>query len=344
MNKSKIEWCDHTWNPISGCRHNCYYCYAKAMTARFAGDVRLNKMARQDYHLVPAADGGPDIYVLDKAMLNETGHPLAYPFGFEPTFHRHRMNTISKLKMGRNIFVGAMSDMFGSWVRDDWLKEIFDICVANPVHNYLFLTKNPGRYVEYGVPAGLENMWYGTTVTRGEEMVRCNYLPEGCKTFVSMEPLLGDMMPEDNYSMLKRIDWIILGAQTGRKMDKLIPNQDWIRRIVLAADENEIPVFMKDSLIPIVGEENMRRNFPDQLLHHKMSPKMEAKMYDICAVCKNRMKKSDMVTLLTRHMRGEQAKQLGFMCRECFKKFCKKVGLDIPKTTELADSITFRPG
>lgn len=36
VNKSKIEWCDHTWNPITGCRHNCSYCYARRMTARFA--------------------------------------------------------------------------------------------------------------------------------------------------------------------------------------------------------------------------------------------------------------------------------------------------------------------
>ena len=63
MNRSKIEWCDHTWNPISGCRHNCPYCYARRMTARFAGDVRLNLMAKKDYSLVPAADGGADLYV-----------------------------------------------------------------------------------------------------------------------------------------------------------------------------------------------------------------------------------------------------------------------------------------
>ena len=50
------------------------------MTARFAGDVRLNKMAKKDYKLVSAADKGADLYVLDAPMLNETGNPLAYPF------------------------------------------------------------------------------------------------------------------------------------------------------------------------------------------------------------------------------------------------------------------------
>jgi len=29
MNKSKIEWCDSTWNPVTGCLHGCEYCYAR---------------------------------------------------------------------------------------------------------------------------------------------------------------------------------------------------------------------------------------------------------------------------------------------------------------------------
>ena len=48
-----------------------------------------------------------------------------------------------------------------------------------------------------------------------------------------------------------------------------------------------------------------------------------------------------MIVLLARSKRGEQPKQFGFMCKECFKKFCKDLGLDIPELIELADSITF---
>ena len=62
VNKSKIEWCDHTWNPITGCRHNCSYCYARRMTARFAGDVRLNLMAKKDYSIEPAADNSDNVF------------------------------------------------------------------------------------------------------------------------------------------------------------------------------------------------------------------------------------------------------------------------------------------
>lgn len=343
MNKSKIEWCDHTWNPITGCRHNCSYCYARRMTARFAGDVRLNKMAKKDYKLVAAADGGEDVYQLTQPMMNETGKPLSYPFDFEPTFHRYRLGMPRKLKMGNNIFVGAMADIFGNWVPQDWIDEILDTCLSNPIHNYLFLTKNPARYVEVGVPAGLENMWYGTTITCDTDADRFNHLPAGCNTFVSIEPLMGDVVEKHNI-MFRQIDWVIIGAETGRGKDKTVPQLEWIEKIVAEADRNGIPVFMKDSLIPIVGEEHMLRQFPAQLQHSKLSPKMRAKLYDECSKCKTRLKKSNMVTLLARSKRGEQPKQFGFMCKDCFKDFCIDLGLDVPELAEFADSITIERG
>jgi len=35
MNKTDIEWCDYTWNPITGCKRNCNYCYARRIHNRF---------------------------------------------------------------------------------------------------------------------------------------------------------------------------------------------------------------------------------------------------------------------------------------------------------------------
>lgn len=335
MNRSKIEWCDHTWNPITGCRHNCQYCYARKMTARFAGDVRLNKMAKRDYSVVPAADGGEDLYVLDAQMLNETGNPLVYPFGFAPTMHRYRMDIPGKLKMGNNIFIGAMADMFGSWVPDEWIEEIMNVCKENSIHNYLFLTKNPERYEQYGVPTGMENMWYGTTITKEAEVGRVIYLPSECKKFVSIEPLLEDINPKQNDLLFKQVDWVIIGAETGRRKEKKIPELEWIENIMKKCDEAKIPVFMKDSLVPIIGEENMRREFPEQLKNSKISPKMKAKLFDGCASCKVHLRKSEMITLLARSKRGEQPKQFGFLCKDCFKKFCKSFELDVPDLIKL---------
>ena len=64
MQKSKIEWCDMTWNPITGCRHGCEYCYARRMTARFSG--------RWDEERLRTIGGDGGIHVLDKPLFRHT--------------------------------------------------------------------------------------------------------------------------------------------------------------------------------------------------------------------------------------------------------------------------------
>lgn len=338
MNRSKIEWCDYTWNPITGCRHGCPYCYARKMTARFSGDVRLNLMAKKDYSTQKAADGSADLYVLEKPMLNETGSPLVYPFGFAPTYHRYRIDTLDRLKMGSNIFVGSMADIFGTWVPDSWIEEVFKACGKAPQHNYLFLTKNPNRYVELINNTDFftktkSNMWFGYSYT-GKW---CNqWWNPDYNIFVSAEPILEPIE-------VPRCKWLIVGAETGRRKGKVVPKREWIEDIVEWCDKAGIPVFMKDSLVSIVGERNMRRDFPEQLRHSEISPKMKRKLYDSCASCKVYLKKNDMITLLARSRRGEQPRQFGFMCKDCFRKFCKELGLDIPELSELVESITISP-
>ena len=337
MNRSKIEWCDHTWNPITGCLHNCEYCYARIMTKRFSGDVRLNKMARGDYRTVKAADESCELYILDKPMLNETGSSLVYPFGFEPTLHRYRLGTLDNLKNGNNIFVGAMSDVFGKWVPDEWIAEVIQECINRPQHNYLFLTKNPNRYITYGVPTQNTNMWYGTTITGPADMDRMGALIIDGKTFVSIEPLLNRLTREDIKLICKLSEWVIIGAETGKNSKKIIPEFEWINDIVLEADNVGVPVFMKDSLIPIVGESNMRRDFPEELKRKTLSRKLQNKLYDTCCVCKEQLKKQDMVTLLARRYRGTQPKQYGFMCVKCYEIFCKTNSLEIPEFKNMED-------
>lgn len=340
MNKSKIEWCNHTWNPITGCRHNCPYCYAKTMSFRFSGDVRLNKMAKSDYTLWDAADGGEKIYVLDKPMLNEIGRNLVYPFGFEPTYHRYRMDMIGKLKMGNNIFVGAMTDLFGDWVPVSIVNEILEACLAHPEHNYLFLTKNPNGYVTHPVPTeGHSNMFYGVSITREAEIVeRINGLPEQGKKFISIEPLLEDINPQNYVEYIKNLDWVIIGAETGRRSGKITPQFEWIKKIVLIADTYGIPVFMKGSLMDIVGKKNMRMEYPKELMKKTVSEKIEKRWFDKCCDCKSYLKKNEMITLLARSKRHEASKRFGFMCKDCFKKFCERLELDIPALDEFSDN------
>jgi len=35
MHKTKIDWCDYTWNPVWGCLNSCPYCYARATARRW---------------------------------------------------------------------------------------------------------------------------------------------------------------------------------------------------------------------------------------------------------------------------------------------------------------------
>ena len=169
-------------------------------------------------------------------------------------------------------------------------------------------------------------------------------MPSNAHVFLSIEPLWDNI-----YGALETVignftDWVIIGAETGHRKGKVTPEKIWVENIVETCDEAGVPVFMKDSLIPVVGEGGMRRDFPEQLKNQKISPKMRKKIYGICAECNAYMKKSDMITLLARSMRGEQPKQFGFMCKDCFMGFCKKLGLDIPELSGLECSIIVGEG
>ena len=142
-----------------------------------------------------------------------------YPEKFTPTFHHYRLDDYIS-KKGRNIFVCSMADLFGSWVPDIWIEEVFKACEKAPQHNYLFLTKNVERYCKYGVPM-TDNMWYGTSITREAEMCLFNQLPAFCNTFVSIEPILEDLKPSEHNVMFRQVKWVIIGAETGRRKNKI---------------------------------------------------------------------------------------------------------------------------
>lgn len=273
MKDTKIEWCDSTWNPVTGCLHNCEYCYARKQANRFKG-CEKDKKAKIITRLNEAGTG--DVIELNaplkKRQRNGKLVTAPYPFGFKPTLHRYRMNQPKKWKDPRTIFVGSMADLFGKWVPDEWIEEVFAACEKASQHRYLFLTKNPARYATLFLNKKLplsENMYYGVSVTNMEnvsEALNClGELPGKVKTFLSVEPLLEDVSQCIEWSDLiyyKCVKWIIIGAETGNRKEKVTPQKGWIDKICEAADITHMAVFMKDSLIPIIGEENMRREFP----------------------------------------------------------------------------------
>ncbi len=164
-----------------------------------------------------------------------------------------------------------MADLFGKWVPDEWINEVFAACEKAPQHRYLFLTKNPKRYAELHkknkLPL-LKNMWYGASVTNYLQAGQTNRALGNCQEanlFLSVEPLIEDITKYDSWVHLcfdNITGWVIVGAETGNRKSKVVPKNEWIDNIIDDCEYNDIPLFMKDSLIPIVGEENMRREFP----------------------------------------------------------------------------------
>ena len=87
MNKTKIDWATMSWNPLTGCRHGCPYCYARRTAHRF--DKGLEDPA-------PLSGG---LHVLEEKIK---GTP--YPYGFEPTLHRYRLNQPERMEEPQTVF------------------------------------------------------------------------------------------------------------------------------------------------------------------------------------------------------------------------------------------------
>lgn len=249
MKKTKIEWCDSTWNPVTGCLHGCEYCYARRYTKRFGKDL---------LDLSDFGSRNKGLHLLDSKMES-----TPYPYGFEPTFHAYRLNDYIK-KTGKDIFVCSMGDLFGSWVPDKWIVDVMNACIKNPDNNYLFLTKNPSRYREHYIPRDFATLWFGTTVTRKDEISRVYEMRSHRNKFVSIEPLFEDLGLKKGSRFFLFVDWVIIGAETGNRKGKTVPDREWVENIVDACREEHVPVFMKESLAPVWGGE-LLQEFPEGL-------------------------------------------------------------------------------
>jgi protein gp37 len=210
--------------------HECKYCYARKIATRFEGTD--SEVFDEEYRLYAKHE------LKRPLMLN--GKKAPYPYGFAPTFHEYRLNEFVN-KKGRNIFVCSMADLFGEWVPDEWIMKIFRTCEGMKQHNFLFLTKNPKRYIQLEsdgqIPAA-DNFWFGSSVTK----------------------------LADKYTWFtdKKFQWVIVGAETGNRKEKVIPERSWIEALVDECKKYNIPIFMKSSLEKIWGEP-LIQEFPKEL-------------------------------------------------------------------------------
>jgi protein gp37 len=215
-----IEWALWTWNPVTGCKIGCPYCYARNLTKRF---------------------------------------PDNFPYGFEPHFWEERLDAPKNSPVpkseaigDRNVFVCSMADLFGEWVPQEWIDKILEKVRENPQWNFLFLTKNSKRLIEQNWP---ENCWAGTTVDTQkrfenaiinlEELEKSENRPP--VIFISFEPLLEEIFLDKHN--LSCVEWIIIGGQSSAgDSPEFQPEWKWVEKILIKARENNCDVYFKPNL------------------------------------------------------------------------------------------------
>jgi len=214
--RSRIEWTNATWNPVTGCTPvsaGCRNCYALRMARR----------------------------------LQAMGKP-AYARGFEVAEHPGALEVPFSWRQPRMVFVCSMGDLFHERVSDYFIRQVFDVIVGAEQHTFQILTKRPERAARLA-PAlpWPQNLWLGTSVELSAQRTRLSSLCECAARvlFVSLEPLLGpvDLRPWLRRGRRNLLDWVIVGGETGPGRRPMDP--EWPRLVRDQCAAARLPFFFK---------------------------------------------------------------------------------------------------
>ncbi len=273
MAKTKIEWTEYSWNPVTGCTpvsEGCENCYARRMANRLKG---------------------------------RCGYPSDDPF--RVTLHPERLNKPLSWQTPKRIFVNSMGDLFHEDVPIEFIAEVFNVmasatpecgkkhkhepeCWTGPSHTFLILTKRPERmrqiieelpnYIGDRWPGDtalslamevdgwpLKNVWLGVSVEnqqRADERIPILLQIPAAVRFVSVEPMLGPVDLErwlpiewsevgetwieafpGKHCYDTRLHWVICGGETGPGARPMHP--DWVRSLRDQCQASGIPFFFK---------------------------------------------------------------------------------------------------
>lgn len=228
-----VEWALWTWNPVTGCLHDCPYCYARDIAARFFP---------QNFT--------PSFLPSRLTAPSNTKNPKL----------EHEKDPVRRMGL-QNVFVCSMADLFGKWVPTEWIEAVLTQVAGNPQWTFLFLTKFPIRMAEFDFPP---NSWIGTTVDRQWAVERAEKAFRKIRAggyegvaWLSCEP----MMERLTFSSLDMFDWVVMGgsSKSTQTPEYKPPIRDTIH-LVNQADKYGIPVYMKTNLG--VENESRERKYP----------------------------------------------------------------------------------
>lgn len=219
MSKTKIEWTDRTWNPVTGCTkvsQGCKNCYAERMYERFNGKGSFKNI----------------------------------------TCHTNRLQQPLSWKTPSMVFVNSMSDLFHEDVPFEFINAVFAVMADVNIHTYQILTKRPKimlefyewKAQEFGVPwQPSPNVWLGVSVEdqkAADERIPLLLKAPAAVHFLSCEPLLGSIYLDQGYFLpYYDIKWIIVGGESGPGSRPMHP--DWARTLRDQCKYERIPFFFK---------------------------------------------------------------------------------------------------
>jgi len=260
--KTKIAWCDSTWNWVRGCRPvspGCKNCYAAARAKRFGEDFSNRiRAAKQTFGAPLRWNRKP--WVCD--VCNTAIADRDYCPACQSTTIIHR----------RRVFSLSLGDIGDPEVPLDWFNDAMVIVDKCRELDFLLLTKRPmdflTRWVKICKHWGREvwnlppNVWMGVTCENQEQVDK--RIPELLQLparvrFLSCEPLLTGINIGTAWQWVSpeqcdkpHVDWIITGCESGphrRNMDQVTEHA---RSIVQQCQAARVPVFVKQ--LPIDGK------------------------------------------------------------------------------------------
>jgi protein gp37 len=237
--RTKIEWCDHTFNPWLGCTRvseGCDHCYAERLAKRLG------------------VGWGPHA---ERRLISENS--WAAPFRWAA---RARSKHIR-----RRVFCASMADVFDNQVPREWRGRLWGVIRDTPELDWLILTKRPENVtkmlpVDWG-ERGWENVWLGFSAENQQAWDQrwpiMRDIPAVVR-FCSYEPALGPLFILGTQSY--KLNWLICGGESGPGHRPMLP--EWELSIREQCAVAEIAYFFKqlEGKAPIPASFPVRREFP----------------------------------------------------------------------------------
>lgn len=252
---TKIEWCDHTFNPWSGCAKvspGCAHCYAEALSKRspktfgqWGKGAPRRRTGAINWNL-PVKWNSDAFAAIENIRHTNAFGPAGMALVPEPPRPR--------------VFCASLADWLDDEVPVEWLADLLSLIVKTPRLDWLLLTKRPQNFshrilgaaswlrggapgtprewiVDWEDGSPPPNVWIGTTVEdqqRADERIPLLLKIPARVRFLSCEPLLG---PVDIATPLLTAKY---AAAEGKTITELLdpgqPDPEWIDWVICGGE------------------------------------------------------------------------------------------------------------